>query len=144
MEGKSDTLHAILNNPFRLQHSQYSVPSRAYDLDDAYFHGVLWRKSLNGADDVPLMSVPTLATMRNFTGTVVLTAFRPGDMGPGEGAHFYGNVLAFQRYRDLEIDYGGRVPAGHDVGSAAHTVVLDARGSGVGVIETEVVVHVWR
>lgn len=147
-EDKTDTTHAVLNNPHHLRWSSYSTATRTYDLPSGLgdpFQKVVYHKMESPNPDRSFLSVGSAAWAGTYENSAaVITAYQPFAMGPVEATRFYANALVFTEFNDLELDFGAQVPSGRDVGTAQRSVVIDARGSGLGYLEGQMVVHVWR
>lgn len=141
-EDHTDATHAILTNPYNLHWGSYEPALNFYEPATNAFSKVVQRDVENVRETY--LSVSSDAWAQEYEGVAVITAFKPYAMGPVEASRFYANAFVFQHFNDLELDFGGTVPSGVDVGTAQRSVVIDARGSGLEWLEGRIVVHVWR
>lgn len=147
-QDRTDTTHAVLNNPYHLRWSSYSTASKTYKLPSTTtgpFADVVYHRSAeNMLVDEAFLSVSSANWRQTYDGIAVITSYQPFAMGPVEAMRFYANALVFTEFNDLEVDFGAQVPAGHDIGTAQRSVVIDASDVGLGYLEGQMVIHTWR
>lgn len=146
-EDRTDTTHAILNNPYNLRWTSYSTADTTYkpespDPLNPVFADIV-HHTQDGADEA-FLSISAGGWASTYEGVALLTAYQPYAMGPVEAIHFYANSLVHAQFNDIQVDFGNQVPKGSDVGTAQRSVVIDAQNVDLGWLEGQMVVHVWR